>query len=67
MPKMSGIEALDEIIKINPKAKIIMQTAHAMEEEKELCFEKGCIDFISKPIIKKELYRKLNKWVHDTP
>lgn len=66
MPKMSGIEALDEILKINPKAKIIMQTAHAMEEEKELCFEKGCIDFISKPIIKKELYRKLNKWVHDT-
>lgn len=64
MPKMSGIEALDLMLKMRPNAKIIMQTAHAMEEEKELCFEKGCIDFISKPILKEELYQKLSKWLN---
>ena len=63
MPKMSGIEAMDEILKINPNSKIIMQTAHAMEDEKNLCFEKGCVDFLSKPIIKEELYKTIDKWV----
>lgn len=64
MPKMSGIEALEHILKINPNTKIIMQTAHAMEEEKTLCFNKGCVDFISKPIIKEHLYQTLDKWLN---
>lgn len=63
MPRMSGIEAMDLILKVNPKAKIIMQTAHAMEEEKAMCFEKGCSDFLTKPIIKEHLLQTLAKWV----
>ena len=63
MPKMSGIEALESILEINPKTKIVMQTAHAMENEKSLCFEKGCVDFLSKPIIKENLYATLEKWI----
>ena len=64
MPKMSGIEALESILEINPDTKIVMQTAHAMENEKSLCFEKGCVDFLSKPIIKENLYATLEKWIN---
>lgn len=64
MPEMNGIEAMEYILKINPKTKIIMQTAHAMEEEKNICYEKGCVDFLSKPIIKEQLFETLNKWLN---
>lgn len=61
---MNGIEVLEHIIKINPDAKIILQTAYVMPDEKEKCFNKGCVDFLSKPIIKDELYTTLNKWIN---
>ncbi|NRR89958.1 response regulator [Winogradskyella undariae] len=64
MPAMNGIEAMGEILKINPMAKIIMQTAYSMPDEKERCYKKGCLGFLSKPIIKDELYSTLNKWVN---
>ncbi len=64
MPQMNGISAMDKILKMNAKAKIIMQTAYAMPEEKEKCFNKGCVDFLSKPVIKEELFSTLNKWLN---
>ena len=64
MPEMNGLEALDKILSINPNAKIIMQTAHVMPDEKEKCFNKGAVDFLSKPIVKEELFNTLNKWVN---
>lgn len=63
MPEMSGIEVLERILKINPEAKIIMQTAYTMPDEKERCYKMGCVDFLSKPIIKDELFATLNKWL----
>jgi two-component system CheB/CheR fusion protein len=64
MPEMNGVTALDKILKINPEAKIIMQTAYAMPEEKEKCFNKGCVDFLSKPVVKEELFETLFKWLN---
>ncbi|AEH00717.1 CheR family methyltransferase [Lacinutrix sp. 5H-3-7-4] len=64
MPEMSGIEAMEIILKLNPEAKIIMQTAYAMQDEKEKCYHKGCVDFLSKPIVKEELFTKLSKWIN---
>ncbi|MFV9551922.1 chemotaxis protein CheB [Algibacter sp. PT7-4] len=64
MPEMNGIEAMEHMLKINPKAKIIMQTAHAMEDEKEICFKKGCVDFLSKPIVKEKLFETIGKWLN---
>lgn len=64
MPVMSGIEAIDKILAIDPNAKVIMQTAYSMPDEKERCYKKGCLDFLSKPIIKDELYATLNKWIN---
>ncbi|GAA3634066.1 chemotaxis protein CheB [Flavivirga jejuensis] len=64
MPEMNGITAMDKILKMNPEAKVIMQTAYAMPEEKEKCYNKGCVDFLSKPVIKDELFSTLNKWLN---
>ncbi|MFD2724915.1 ATP-binding protein [Hyunsoonleella rubra] len=63
MPEMNGIDAMEQILKINPDAKIIMQTAYAMPDEREKCFNKGCVGFLSKPVIKEELFETLDKWI----
>ncbi|KJD36587.1 histidine kinase [Tamlana sedimentorum] len=63
MPEMNGIDALDKIIEINPEAKVIMQTAYAMPEEKEKCFNKGCVGYLTKPVAKEDLFEEINKWI----
>ncbi|GAA4233218.1 hypothetical protein GCM10022291_09700 [Postechiella marina] len=63
MPEMNGLEAMDRLLEINPDVKIIMQTAYAMPEERENCFKRGCVGFLSKPVIKEELYEILDKWI----
>ncbi|MFQ3580032.1 MAG: ATP-binding protein, partial [Bacteroidales bacterium] len=62
MPVKNGFEATREILKLNPNAKIIAQTAYAMAEDKIKCIEFGFCDYISKPIIKEELISKILKW-----
>lgn len=62
MPQMNGFEASAEILKINPNAKIIIQSAYAMHDEKEKCFEIGCKDYLTKPINKNNLLMVLDKW-----
>lgn len=62
MPKMSGFQAALEIWKINPKAKIIAQTAYAMSSDYQKCKDFGFCDYISKPIKTEELLSLLFKW-----
>ncbi len=61
MPEMNGFEAIDKILKINPKAKIFAQTAYVMDEEKEKCMEAGCIAYLTKPITKEILLKELKQ------
>ncbi|MGB3607543.1 MAG: chemotaxis protein CheB [Psychroserpens sp.] len=63
MPKISGIKVLSEILKKDPDTKVIMQSAHTLIDEKNECFDKGCVDFLHKPIIKKTLFHTLAKWL----
>lgn len=41
---------------------IIAMTASAMKEDRELCFEAGMDDYISKPFVFSDLVRMLEKW-----
>ena len=61
MPELNGFDATREIIKIDPNAKIIAQTAYVMNEEKEKCIESGCIGYLTKPISKGDLFKELEK------
>ncbi|PLX12326.1 MAG: hypothetical protein C0598_06225, partial [Marinilabiliales bacterium] len=60
MPILDGISATKEIRKFNKEIIIIAQTAYALEGDREKTLEAGCNDYISKPIDKQKLFKKLD-------
>lgn len=63
MPGMNGLEATNQIKKFKPQIPIIIQTAHAMYNDRSHSFEAGCDDYITKPIKSKTLFAVLNKYL----
>lgn len=63
MPKVNGITALKEIIKINPKAKVIMCSALGAKQTVMEALQIGAKDFIVKPNFDKlpEILTKINE------
>ncbi|MBN2664759.1 MAG: response regulator [Bacteroidales bacterium] len=61
MPRMTGFECIEQIIKQKIPVKVIAQTAYAMSNEKEMCINSGFDDYVSKPINEQELYTKIKK------
>jgi CheY-like chemotaxis protein len=59
MPVVNGLESTRLIKKYKPHIKIIAQTAFAMPEDKQKCFNAGCDDYVTKPVIPEELFTKL--------
>ncbi|MBP7496398.1 MAG: response regulator [Bacteroidales bacterium] len=64
LPKMNGYDATMQIKLINKNLPVIAQTANAMTEDLQRCYESGCNDYISKPIDKEELIHKIRKFLH---
>lgn len=60
MPVMNGFLATKAIKKFKPDLPIIAQTAYAIAGDREKLIEAGCDDYISKPIKKDELFKKIN-------
>lgn len=65
MPVMDGITATIEIRKKPEyeKLPIVAMTANAMKSDKDLCFEAGMNDYVSKPIDINQLMICLRKWL----
>lgn len=61
MPVMDGFEAAKQISQINNSLPIIAFSAFVMNEEKEKAKKSGCIDYITKPIIKQHLIESVSK------
>ena len=61
MPVMSGFEATVLLKKKFPGLPIIAQSAYTLPEEKDLAYQAGCDDFISKPIIGDLLFEIIEK------
>ncbi len=59
MPIMGGYEAAMQILQKYPDAKIIAQTAYAMDTEIEEFLQSGFIDHIAKPIDRIDLLNKI--------
>ena len=55
MPEMDGYEATRRIHSLAPDLPVIGLTAHAMEEERELCLAAGMMAHVTKPIDVNEL------------
>ncbi len=55
MPKMNGMEALQEIKKISPDAIVVMATADRQKETKKELIAAGAINVLNKPVDEDEL------------
>ena len=64
MPEIDGLEAARCIRKISPGIPIIALTAFAMEGDRSMCLESGCIDYIAKPIEKVKLLKIMDRYIH---
>ncbi|HEX2936398.1 MAG TPA: ATP-binding protein [Bacteroidales bacterium] len=63
MPVMNGLEALSQIKQRNISIPVIAQTAYAFADEIVKIREAGFADYISKPILPKDLYALILKYV----
>jgi signal transduction histidine kinase/CheY-like chemotaxis protein len=66
MPKMDGLTATRRIVEQWPSPAerpwIIALTANAMKGDREICFEAGMNDYLSKPLRQKELAQALSRF-----
>ncbi len=50
MPRMSGLEVLDQIMAIDPATEVILMTAHYATESAVEAIKKGAADYLNKPV-----------------
>lgn len=65
MPVMNGFEATKHIRKIEDLKNIpvIALTARAMKGDEEKTLAAGCTDYLSKPVMPKDLIKKVEEWL----
>lgn len=63
LPDIDGYEVTKQIVKINPQAIVIAQTAYAAQTDKMRAIECGCKDYISKPINRHKLLKLLDTYL----
>ncbi|MBI9041528.1 response regulator [Lutibacter sp.] len=62
LPDLDGYEATKQIRSTNKNVIIIAQTANAMNADRKKAINAGCNDYVSKPISKGELLKKINQY-----
>ena len=60
MPEMNGYDATKKIKQLRKSLPVIAQTANALEEEKQKCYDAGCDDYLTKPVSIKEMLAKID-------
>lgn len=64
MPGRSGVEILDDMIRICPESCIIMITAYATLETAVEAFRKGVSDYITKqPLLMEDIFQKIERFM----
>ena len=62
MPEMEGIEAVEQIIQIDPKATIVMVSAMGQEDKIKRAIMKGARGFIVKPFNEDKLVKTMKQF-----
>jgi len=65
MPKMDGIQVLEEVRKISPEVSVVILTAYATIETAVEAIQKGAYDYITKPFRRERILltiEKVMKW-----
>lgn len=63
MPFIDGYEATRKIKEFKPNLPIIAQTAYALNSDYQKVFDAGCDEYITKPILGKILFQKMEKFI----
>lgn len=63
LPGMDGLEATRQLRKIRPDLPVIAQTAYAMAGDEQNALDAGCVGYISKPLTKRALLKKLREHI----
>ena len=64
LPDINGFETTKKIKEIKPELPVIAQTAYAMYNDREICLENGCDDYMAKPLNKDILFEKINHYIY---
>jgi DNA-binding NarL/FixJ family response regulator len=64
-PGMSGEECLEEILAINPDAKIIISSGAVIEGDRKQTIESGSKGFVSKPFRSREMPKPIRAGMGD--
>ncbi len=64
LPILNGYDATREIKKINPGLPVIAQTANALDSDRAKCMEAGCSDYVTKPIVLKNLLPIIENFIN---
>ncbi len=65
LPDINGFETTQQIKEINPNLPVIAQTAYGMYNDREICLQNGCDDYMSKPLDKDILFEKINHYIYN--
>lgn len=63
MPDMNGLDAVEKILETKPTLPIIAQSASSFTTDIDAAKQKGCIDFLSKPYNKLQVFEMLKKYL----
>jgi CheY-like chemotaxis protein len=63
LPGMDGLEATEEIRKLNTRVPIIAQTAFAFAGDRQSALRAGCNDYMAKPIDGEFLIEKIKQYL----
>ncbi|AEV69438.1 response regulator [Acetivibrio clariflavus] len=61
MPGMDGLEAIDKILKVSAKSKIVMVSAVKSQQVINSAIARGAADYIPKPFSKREIENSMKK------
>ncbi len=64
MPKKDGIEALEGILKINPKATVVMASSVGTQSHLKDAIKAGASDFLQKPIEPEQVSKLINAFLN---
>ena len=65
MPNLDGIDAVTEIMRIDPEAKIIMVTAAGQKNNVVEALKRGAVDFVQKPFDAEVIVEVIKKAMED--
>ncbi|MBQ8825830.1 MAG: response regulator [Oscillospiraceae bacterium] len=61
MPQKTGVEALKDIISLNPSARVVMASSIGTQANLKEAIENGAYDFIQKPVSEESVIKILEK------